>query len=182
MVLAKISRIEYQYIFIFFLQVYWTGVECTEEIINLRNTRGHSRSGNRSFKHRRSTCLYQIRGDVRSNIFKRRLRCYAKCFCSSIKKYNLTCLSRADLRILILVLLGGPIKIFSLTENQFLRMTLPECTAPNALLRIKGQGIRDPTTNLYGDMLIKVRGRFFIRLYNTNCYKWLSNYPSSLEY
>jgi len=54
------------------------------------------------------------------------------------------------------LLLGGQIKLYSLTENQFLRMTLPECTAPNSLLRIKGQGIRDTITNEYGDMLVKV--------------------------
>ena len=35
-------------------------------------------------------------------------------------------------------------------------MTLPECTEPDALLRLTGHGIRDPTTNKYGDMLIKV--------------------------
>ena len=40
------------------------------------------------------------------------------------------------------LLLGGAVKCFSLSENQFLRLTIPECTAPDSLLRIKGQGIR----------------------------------------
>ena len=73
-----------------------------------------------------------------------------------------------------LVLLGGAIKIHSLTESQLLRMNIPECTTPDTLLRVKGQGIRDPITTEYGDMLIKVRhylrtsysyyliGKFFI--------------------
>merc|ERR1712130_204 len=54
------------------------------------------------------------------------------------------------------LLLGGGVKCFSLSENQFLRLTIPECTAPDSLLRIKGQGIRDTISNTYGDMLIKV--------------------------
>ena len=54
------------------------------------------------------------------------------------------------------ILLGGPVKIHSLTDKQFLKITLPECTEPNTLLRLKGQGIRDQVTNKYGDMLITV--------------------------
>lgn len=54
------------------------------------------------------------------------------------------------------ILLGGAIKIHSLTDKQFLKITLPECTEPNTLLRLKGQGIRDQVTNKYGDMLITV--------------------------
>ena len=70
------------------------------------------------------------------------------------------------------ILLGGAVKIHSLTDKQFLKITLPECTEPNTLLRLKGQGIKDQVTNKYGDMLITVSFLFFFLLKNGSALKY----------
>ena len=57
---------------------------------------------------------------------------------------------------MISVLLGGQIKIESLSENQTMRITVPPCTPPDELLRLRKHGIRNILTGESGDMLLKV--------------------------
>ena len=56
----------------------------------------------------------------------------------------------------ILVLLGGQIKVHGMQEDTFMRLTVPECTQPETLLRLANHGIKDPLSGEHGDMLIKV--------------------------
>lgn len=46
-------------------------------------------------------------------------------------------------------------------EETFMRMTIPECTQPETLLRLANHGIKDPLSGQHGDMLIKVRSSIF---------------------
>ena len=55
-----------------------------------------------------------------------------------------------------LVLLGGQIKVHGMQEDTFMRLTVPECTQPETLLRLANHGIKNPLSGEYGDMLIKV--------------------------
>jgi DnaJ-class molecular chaperone len=54
------------------------------------------------------------------------------------------------------VLLGGQIKVHGMQEDTFMRLTVPECTQPETLLRLANHGIKDPLSGEHGDMLIKV--------------------------
>lgn len=54
------------------------------------------------------------------------------------------------------ILLGGQIQINSLSEKQFMKISIPECSQPDSLLRLKGHGIRDITNDKMGDMIVKL--------------------------
>ncbi|CBY13290.1 unnamed protein product [Oikopleura dioica] len=55
------------------------------------------------------------------------------------------------------LLLGGQIKVHGMQEDTFMRLTVPECTQPETLLRLANHGIKNPLSGEYGDMLIKVK-------------------------
>jgi len=55
------------------------------------------------------------------------------------------------------LLLGGQIKVHGMQEDTFMRLTVPECTQPETLLRLANHGIKDPLSGEHGDMLIKVK-------------------------
>jgi len=54
------------------------------------------------------------------------------------------------------LLLGGQIRIESLSESQTMRISVPPCTPPNELLRLRKHGIRNILTGETGDMLLKI--------------------------